>query len=55
MSKLSDLKKPLGATTSSNSYVHFPTGHEDLVHDVAYGIYPSYLSFDTTLSLLLPR
>ncbi|KAI5816839.1 WD40-repeat-containing domain protein [Pyronema omphalodes] len=39
MSKLSDLKKPLGATTSSSSYVHFPTGHEDLVHDVAYDYY----------------
>ena len=23
--------------TNPNSYVHFPTGHEDLVHDVAYG------------------
>lgn len=27
--------------TNSNSYVHFPTGHEDLVHDVAYGRCPA--------------
>lgn len=24
-------------SANTNSYVHFTTGHEDLVHDVAYG------------------
>ena len=37
------------AATNPNSYVHFPTGHEDLVHDVAYGppslLFPSPPAF----------
>lgn len=32
--------KPGGSSSSaSSSYVHFPTGHEDLVHDVTYDYY----------------
>ncbi|KAA8893817.1 WD40-repeat-containing domain protein [Sphaerosporella brunnea] len=31
--------KNLSAPTNPNSYVHFSTGHEDLVHDVAYDYY----------------
>lgn len=27
-------------STNTNSYIHFSTGHEDLVHDVAYGSHP---------------